>query len=342
MAIPPSARAAACAMALVGAALAPPAAAQEAPPIINGEPESGFPEVVALGTDALGEPTALCTASVIAPRVLLTAAHCTEFVPVELLIVAGLAYVGPSLAEADIQHRLKLADVVLHPDYVPLEEGGRGALPEYDLSVIVLAEDAPVRPVWWRAGPIDDDDLDADLISVGYGVDERNRSGVKRSAPLVLGDYDEQFLLVYNADTEARSNICSGDSGGPQLGWDEALQGWVQWGVHSWGDSQCRSVAGSTRTDIAAEWILDQIEAVHGTRDRCEANGWRGDGACDPICAFDGGVADPDCHPPALEPASDPPAEKAGCAAAPGVGAAFAWLPALLVAAARRPRTARR
>jgi hypothetical protein len=67
---------------------------------------------------------------------------------------------------------------------------------------------------------------------------------------------------------------------------------WTIWGVHSWGDQNCAILSGSTRTDLFAEWIVDQIEAEYGTRDVCEVNEWYDDGTCD-VCD----EPDPDCAP---------------------------------------------
>jgi len=50
-------------------------------------------------------------------------------------------------------------------------------------------------------------------------------------------------------------------------------------------------MSGSTRTDVVADWILDELEDLYGTRDRCEMWDVYGDGACDEDCA----EPDPDC-----------------------------------------------
>ena len=44
---------------------------------------------------------------------------------------------------------------VVHPDYVPLTNGVLGqTLGENDVAVLILAEDAPVEPVWFRTEPL--------------------------------------------------------------------------------------------------------------------------------------------------------------------------------------------
>ncbi len=276
---------------LGGALAGPPPADAVMPVIINGEVENGLSAVISIGTDALGDPISFCTASVIAPRVVLTAAHCTEFIPVELLTIAGRAFFGTDINAPT--HTLNFEAVYLHPAYVELANGGE-QLPEYDLSVLILAEDAPVQPMWWRTEAVTDADVGSPLLSVGFGLDERNRSGVKRSAPLQLDGYDEQFVIVRNASNAAGANICSGDSGGPQLIWDEQVDDWRQLAVHSWGDTDCARRSGSTRTDIAADWVRGIVQATHGTADQCMLLGYHTNGLCDDFCG-EVGMADPEC-----------------------------------------------
>ncbi|MEZ4319652.1 MAG: trypsin-like serine protease [Myxococcota bacterium] len=265
----------------------PPRIDRPAPQIVNGSPEPGFPSVVSLGVG----PIHVCTGSVIAPRVVLSAAHCSGDLPLEAIVQFGSATFGPDIYEPE--HSIRLASAVVHPDYVPLENGITNG--EYDFAVAVLAEDAPVEAVFFRTEPLGPDDIGKKVRSVGYGIDETGEgSGHKRSAELTVSDFDEQFLISRSSDNEG-ANICSGDSGGPQYA-TEADGRLVQWSVHSWADIQCEIVSGSTRTDVAADWILDQVEAVHGSRDLCRVNGRYTDGVCDRYCP----VIDPDCLPVVL------------------------------------------
>jgi kallikrein len=263
--------------------------------IVNGtevEP-GGFPSTVALGTE-MGGPQAMCSGNLLTPRVIVSAAHCGDGIPIELVQSMGVAFFGNDVSDADAA--IGFDDLIIHPDYVPLDNA-TGELGEFDLSIFVLKEDAPAEPTWFNRDAITDDDLGAELTSVGYGITSSTASdsGIKRYATLTLADYDENFLLSYVASNPNNSNICSGDSGGPQF---FHLGGfYIEGAVHSWGDTNCAIESGSTRVDIATEWILDQIEAVHGTRDVCEINGWYGDGLChwfcdlkDPDCVPDGGV----------------------------------------------------
>lgn len=297
-----------------GAALAGPAAA---PKIVNGEEESGYDFTVALGA-TFGEQTfSACTGSIITPRMVLSAGHCGEGIPPELIVSAGKAFFGPSVEEPT--HVLAFEGFAIHPDYVPLENGLGGTLGENDVSVLILAEDAPVPPVWLRSTEVLDDELGAEMVSIGFGVTgpQGNGSGVKRSATLFLSDVDEMFLYSESDDNPNEAQICSGDSGGPQVVHlpDGRIE---QWAVHSWGDQGCEIVSGSTRVDVVYDWILEQVEAVHGTTDFCEINGAYGNGTCDTFCAGE----DPDCFEDEVVADGEGDDEKGRCSTVP-LGAAL-------------------
>jgi len=260
-------------------------------PIVNGEEEHGFESVVTIGADINGNRMSLCSANLIAPRVLLTAGHCGDGIPIELVVGLGQAFFGHSIEDPDLQ--IGFEDMEIHPGYVPLQNGPGGTLGEYDLNVMILAEDAPYRPTLFRTDEIVDDDLDAEMVSVGFGItsSEGGGSGVKRSAVLTLDGYDDMFLLSDTSTNPDGGTVCSGDSGGPQF--FEADGEWIQGAVHSWSDVDCAIRSGSTRVDIVGDWLLDHIEEVHGSRDPCEFNGWYDDGQCDEFCEDE----DPDCAP---------------------------------------------
>lgn len=293
-------------------------------PIYFGSVEDGFPAAVGIGAGGF----TLCSASLITPRLLLTAAHCSADLPVELVVAFGEAYFGTEAVAPD--HAIGFVDAVTHPDYEPLANNGQ-FLGRFDLAVIVLAEDAPVDPVWPRLEPLDPASAIGDRIwSVGFGLDENGGSGVKRSARLTVDDIDDMFVISESSSNKNGANICSGDSGGPQ--YRELDDGtYEQWAVHSWGDIDCLFNSGSTRVDVAADWVLEQIEAVHGTTDRCAIEGRYGDGMCDEECI----ALDTDCVE-TVDPASFASVEpRGGCSTAPGTAS---WWALAAIAFARRRR----
>ncbi len=309
--------------------------AEELPaPIVNGDLEEKWPQAVALGAANFSA----CTGSLIAPRVVLTAGHCGDGMPVELLVSFGQAIFGPSVNEATA--RVGFVDFEIHPDYSPLESNGAGGqnLPEFDVALLELAEDAPIEPIWINTRKLKDRDVGEEVFSVGYGITSAagQGGGTKRSATLVVDEIDDQFVLSNVSTNENQANICSGDSGGPQYHYDKATDTWEQWAIHSWGDANCVFNSGSTRTDVAADFILDFVDRVHGTTDFCELTGRYGDGVCDDTCE----APDPDCNLPGSGAASltsgGTSESKSGCDTVRS--ASWAWLVLLPLLGYRRRR----
>ena len=249
-----------------------------AAPIVNGEKTDDYPSVVSLGLDAGSYSFSACTANLISPRVLLTAAHCGAEIGEDLVAEFGVAFFGSDIWDAE--QVIGFEDMLIHPEYTPLEGN---QLPTYDIAVIVLEEEPGVEPTRFRREALSETDEGETLVSVGFGSTGSTGagSGYKRVVELPLSDYDEQFALSKSPDS-GDGQICSGDSGGPQF---QIVDGQlVQLAIHSWGDTGCSRKSGSTRTDIAAAWILEQVEAAEGTGDVCHANGWYDDGVCDGYC----------------------------------------------------------
>ena len=299
-----------------------------AAPIINGQYETGFPSAIAIGAD-FGGPFAICTANLITPRVVLTAAHCGADIPLELVVQSGLAFFGSDVTTAS--DTVGFEDMLVHPEYIELESEWGGSLGAYDFALLTLEDDAPVEPTLFRIDPLTDAELDSTLTSVGFGLTDPNSqsNGVKYSAELTLDAYQEMFLISYSSTNPNNAQICSGDSGGPMFYYDASIDQYIQWAVHSWGDAGCAQMSGSTRTDLISDWILDYVEDVHDTRDLCEANGWYNNNRCDDFCQ----APDPDCSVSEDETEDE---AKSGCSSVPAHDISFWLMPIIGMLAYRR------
>lgn len=272
--------------------------------IVNGKEinKGRFPAATAIGFSFQGQTQSTCTASLITPRILLTAAHCTEEyikygLPETAINQFGAAFFTDEVGGSN-QTTVGFEEFRNHPRY----SGGQTSI-RNDVGVVVLREKVKgVRPVWFRTEPLRAKEaLDAKVISVGYGITSsasQNSSGVKRFANLVVDDIDDQFLYSLASTNPNESNVCSGDSGGPQYHRyeDGRLE---QWAVHSFvfaadfrASDPCLSASGSTNVSEFSDWILEQVEDVHGSTDHCDINGYYEDLICDPDCAD----PDPDCQ----------------------------------------------
>ena len=145
-----------------------------AAPIVNGSPEEGFPSVVALGAQFGNQTFSACTGTLITPRIVLTAAHCGGDIDIETLILLGRAFVGPDVN--NVEHVLEFEDAIIHPDYLPLGGRGPNTPPENDVSLLILAEEAPVEPTWINTQElVEDEVIGTTMKAVGFGITARRK-----------------------------------------------------------------------------------------------------------------------------------------------------------------------
>jgi len=236
---------------LVLAATAHAASAERAvtAPIFKGQPTSGYAAVVEIEIRNDDGSIGLCSGTLIAPTVVLTAGHCLAFGATAariLIFPDGVAGVIVDAARWEVDpdfdiDRLAVADVAALVLVAPIA----------DVAPVALV-DAPPRP---RAvGTI-----------VGFGDDARGISGVKRSGRVRISRCPRAVRRVGIAPGQLdgsicwrpqrhRPDTCHGDSGGPLLfGGDLA-------GVTSGGFPDCPGTL-SWDTSVAAvrPWIDDVV-----------------------------------------------------------------------------------
>jgi len=210
--------------------------------VVNGTLDAGDPAVVALvarRTRCQGEaPTLLCTGTLIAPRVVLTAAHCLNVFgpegPYEVFFGASVNGDGRFAA---------VTTAVRHPGYDPTTH-------EHDLALLRLEEAAPFPPATLPSG----NDAGAlgtgqTLRVVGFGDthDVQAPSGQKRQGTMTASTVTPTGVR----SVPGPGMSCVGDSGGPVFASVQGTE--ALYAVTASGDFGCTDFALNVRVDAALD-----------------------------------------------------------------------------------------
>lgn len=223
--------------------------------IVGGWPASpaDWPGVVLITFwDAAGRLFGACTGTLVAPRWVLTAAHC---IPHSAQVSSvGVEDSRRFLSDAQYGYR--------HPSYVPLRRFDAGLLELFDpvsgLEHVTLGGPTDIAAVR-SAG-------EAEVAGFGSTGDGRPGDSVLREAEVgILSDADCSFIwptgFSPGSDICAgyvRVGACSGDSGGPLAMRDQ--RGLVQVGITSRGYDPCGSAPDVyTRVDAVRSWVESYV-----------------------------------------------------------------------------------
>ena len=234
-------------------ALAVAMAATHAGAIVYGEPDgNAHPNVGSLVLPTGGQPFQVCTGTLIAPKVFLTAAHCLfgrEAVPFAVTFDSTLSSSSP----------LSTGHGVVDPRYTDYQgQGGRSE--PHDIAVFLLDEaPAGITPAT-VAGPGYLDARKAQLrasrfVAVGYGSIRTTRTGgeggildnaQRRVASSSFLSLENAWLNLSMNQARGNGGTCFGDSGGPHF-----LDGVVV-AITAIGDTQCKALDATYRIDTPA------------------------------------------------------------------------------------------
>lgn len=248
-------------------------------PIIGGTTTTGDPAVAALlgrvpGSDQAG----LCTATLIRPTWMLTAAHCSD----PAVAGEGNEYevrFAPNARETPPDRVVRVRRVLWNRDFdsANLPAGN-------DIALVELERPAPagITPVPFITGPLPSSLEGSTVRLVGYGLDdgfdmEGASAGIKRTVNVTLNTIGPQTLAVGTFGATS----CNGDSGGPAfatIGGRETLIG-----VTSYGFIFCIAAANYTRVDVQLPWIDANLSDGPTCTPSCAGKECGSDG-CDGSC----------------------------------------------------------
>ncbi len=273
---------------LAGCAPPPDQATPAASPIVGGT-AGGNPAVVVLQNYESG---GLCTGTLIAPRVVLTAKHCVQRPFAEGPASPSQIVVGVGDNIRRLSNVLRVQSISTTPGIYT--EDSRGSIGRdligVDVAVMLLQSGvAGIDPIPIRRedpGPL----VGQTITAVGFGQTPSGQVGVKYTAmgrvQGVTGD------LIYVGPL-----TCQGDSGGPAITSDNEVAGVVSFGAGS-----CGSGYGAYNAIFNFQEMIDEVLTQGGSclddgEERCDG----GDNDCDDLidetCTPIGGgcAADDEC-----------------------------------------------
>lgn len=224
--------------------------ARASAPILGGADDAGDPAVLLIASYPADLTTLdTCSAVLLAPDVVLTAAHCLDAAahPGEKHGV----FVGPDAsayptASTLVPRLVPITEVHLHPDYQ------RAAPFRADIAIAKLASPLSIAPLPILRRALTPDDVGRPARIVGYGETKYQQPNlVKHTADTALTALDPDDTITVG---DVMHKSCIGDSGGPAFMMLDGRETVV--GIDSYTDLQgCLEPAHYRRTDAYTAFI---------------------------------------------------------------------------------------
>ncbi len=221
--------------------------------ITYGQPDTTHPFVGAIVLQGnAGWTSEFCSGTLIAPRVFLTAGHCTSAIDAYVSSAAQVHIsFGPNVLTTSTWHDVD--EWITSPAYWwgPMSD-------PHDVGVVILKD--PVISLGYghlapAAGFLTDLWINGKLVpmttkflNVGYGTDQAQAdTNVREYSWSAFKNLHAAWIYLSQNAATGNAGTCYGDSGGPTFWVDGSTEYVVA--VTSWGDAQCKSTNNNYRVD---------------------------------------------------------------------------------------------
>lgn len=265
----------------LGCSSAPPTeqAADSGQAIVGGEFDTEHTHVFGLITQE-GEDVGACSATLIAPNLLLTARHCVS-TDVSKEVVCGQSELGDALAADDIfatnDAQLGSDSTWFHISQVRVPIEGDDTC-GFDVALLILSELVPTTVATSAVPRIDRDVQQGEIYeAVGYGLADSGKFGARRmrAGLQVACEPGRCGGSVRGNEFRGETGVCEGDSGGPAFDADGKVVG-----VVSRGGDDCSTPVYSTVT--AWRDLIVEVAAHAAEVGGYEAPFWVKSGSSEP------------------------------------------------------------